>query len=136
MIFHYVAHQPDEHQVNRAAERLGHGRHYPVIGIAEVDEGVDAATREETLGGACRIPACHGRFQQGGQASIGGGCQAAYRPMGERIGRFEGNCIELMGFELCMTAVKLRDYFEIGDQSAQLRRRAEIELRASLISNG
>ena len=130
IILRDVAHHADEGQVDRAAQRLGHGRDRAVVLVVEIDEGVDAAAGEEAFARIGGIAALHGGVQQGGQAAVRRVRQVCGNPARQVVGRVRRHRAKLRARQVGVAAVQFGDDFQIGDQGAQLGGRAEVQLGA------
>ncbi len=127
VVLHDVAHQPDEDEVDRAAESVADRQDPRVIILVEVMEGVEPAAGGKRLARARRVPAVQGRFQHGGERRAGGLAQIVDSPHGEVISGVDVHDAQLGGVKPRIALVQIRDDLEVRDERAQLGRRAQIE---------
>ena len=124
----HLAHQPDKGEIDRIGERLGHGRPFAILPFGEIDKAL-RSTAGKKRAGACRIGPLHCRREHRFEAAILGVAEVIGRPFADRVvaGR-GGSGQQLAVRQRRELAVQCGDDVEIGDQRAQLCRRAQHQL--------
>ena len=133
VVAHHVAHQAHEHQVGRVAQRLAHGQDPRVVEFAEVAEVVQAAAGEEAFARIARVLALHRRRQHRRQAAVGARFQALEvfdAPQRHAVLRIDHDLFQFGRRHRLEALVQLVDDVHVGDQGAQLGRRAQVQLGA------
>ena len=67
---HDIAHQPDEHQIDRIAQSVAHRHHLAIVLALEIVEVVQPAAGKKSFRGAGGIAPLQRRIQQGAQALV------------------------------------------------------------------
>ena len=136
VVVDHVAHQADEHQVHRVAQRLAQVRRLAVVAGIEVLEVVFAATGVEGLAGAGRITPLHRRVEHRRQRAVAAALQMVHRPACQPVLARDVDRVERLRVERRQLRVQRRDDLEVGHEGAQLGRRAELELGAGVDVEG
>ena len=126
---HDVPHQPDEHEVHRAAKGLAHRHDARVFLGLEVVEDLQAPAGGEGLPGIRRVPPLHRGVQHGPEPLVAGSAEILDGPGRELIAPVHLDGAELVGAERREPGVQRGDDLEIADERAELGRGAEVEAR-------
>ncbi len=121
VVRHQIAHQAHEDQVHRAAEGLADAQHPLVVEAIEVVEPVQAASGEEALGWAGRVAAVERLLEHVLEREVGRSRESSDRPVGEAVGRVEGEGAKLSGGPVRERGVEPGDRLEVRHQRPQLR---------------
>ncbi|MNM81345.1 hypothetical protein D3C81_933450 [compost metagenome] len=125
-----VAQQAHEGQVDRLAQGVLDGRDAPVVFLAEVVEGVDAAAGEEAFVGARRIFPLQRGLEHRRQAAVLVGDQVVDGPFADEVQRHDLDVLQFFVGQVRIVAMQRGNHFEITGQHAQLGGGAELQLAA------